>query len=75
MYTAISDSEIVTCAVIWYDLDRERVTRERLRDLSVLERLYGNPTKSSTDLAVKKVRLIYHSFGFHVCGPNQPIVS
>uniref|UniRef100_A0A1J3IX93 SAC3 family protein 1 n=1 Tax=Noccaea caerulescens TaxID=107243 RepID=A0A1J3IX93_NOCCA len=34
--------------------DRERVTRERLRDLSVLERLYGNPTKSSTDLAVKK---------------------
>ncbi|KAF8093717.1 hypothetical protein N665_0379s0011 [Sinapis alba] len=34
--------------------ERERVTRERLRDLSVFERLYGNPTKSSTDLAVKK---------------------
>lgn len=34
--------------------ERERVTRERLRDLSVFERLHGNPTKSSSDLAVKK---------------------
>ncbi|KAL1212515.1 SAC3 family protein C [Cardamine amara subsp. amara] len=34
--------------------ERERLTRERLRDLSVFERLYGNTTKSSTDLAVKK---------------------
>ncbi|XP_010504240.1 PREDICTED: SAC3 family protein C [Camelina sativa] len=34
--------------------ERERVTRERLRDLAVFERLYGNPSKSSTDLAVKK---------------------
>ncbi|EOA24209.1 hypothetical protein CARUB_v10017444mg [Capsella rubella] len=34
--------------------ERERVTRERLRDLGVFERLYGNPSKSSTDLAVKK---------------------
>lgn len=38
--------------------ERERVTRERLRDLSVFERLYGNPTKSSTHLAVKKVTLL-----------------
>ncbi|CAN8279275.1 unnamed protein product [Cochlearia groenlandica] len=34
--------------------DRERATRERLRDLAVLERLHGNPAKSSIDLAVKK---------------------
>ncbi|XP_010427136.1 PREDICTED: SAC3 family protein C-like isoform X2 [Camelina sativa] len=34
--------------------ERERVTRERLRDLAVFERLYGNPSKSSKDLAVKK---------------------
>ncbi|KFK34670.1 hypothetical protein AALP_AA5G176300 [Arabis alpina] len=34
--------------------ERERATRERLRDLAVLERLNGNPTKSSIDLAVKK---------------------
>ncbi|VVB05652.1 unnamed protein product [Arabis nemorensis] len=34
--------------------ERERVTRERLRDLAILERLNGNPKKSSIDLAVKK---------------------
>ncbi|AEE79223.1 SAC3/GANP/Nin1/mts3/eIF-3 p25 family [Arabidopsis thaliana] len=34
--------------------ERERVTRERLRDLAVFERLYGNPSKSSTEIAVKK---------------------
>ncbi|XP_071687932.1 SAC3 family protein C [Rutidosis leptorrhynchoides] len=32
----------------------ERVQRERLRDLSVFERLNGNPNKSSSTLAVKK---------------------
>ncbi|GJY84640.1 SAC3 family protein C isoform X1 [Tanacetum coccineum] len=32
----------------------ERVQRERLRDLAVFERLDGNPTKSSSSLAVKK---------------------
>jgi hypothetical protein len=35
-------------------IERERVTRERLRDLAVFERLYGNPSKSSTEIAVKK---------------------
>ncbi|XP_019258909.1 PREDICTED: SAC3 family protein C isoform X3 [Nicotiana attenuata] len=32
----------------------EREKRERLRDLAVFERLYGNPAKSSPSLAVKK---------------------
>ncbi|KVH98188.1 SAC3 family protein C [Cynara cardunculus var. scolymus] len=32
----------------------ERVQRERLRDLAIFERLEGNPTKSSSSLAVKK---------------------
>lgn len=32
----------------------ERMQRERLRDLAVFERLDGNPTKSSSALAVKK---------------------
>ncbi|KAL7083788.1 hypothetical protein ACP275_14G184100 [Erythranthe tilingii] len=32
----------------------ERIRRERLRDLSVLERLHGNPAKTSPTLAVKK---------------------
>lgn len=32
----------------------ERIQRERLRDLAIFERLNGNPTKSSSSLAVKK---------------------
>nr|XP_043637067.1 SAC3 family protein C [Erigeron canadensis] len=32
----------------------ERVQRERLRDLAIFERLDGNPSKSSSTLAVKK---------------------
>ncbi|KAG9129339.1 hypothetical protein Leryth_016633 [Lithospermum erythrorhizon] len=32
----------------------ERLRRERLRDLAKFERLHGNPSKSSPDLAVKK---------------------
>lgn len=35
--------------------ERERIQREKLRDLAVFERLYGNPVKSSPALAVKKV--------------------
>ncbi|KAJ1376856.1 hypothetical protein SESBI_49498 [Sesbania bispinosa] len=34
--------------------ERERVQREKLRDLAVFERLNGNPRKSSPVLAVKK---------------------
>lgn len=34
--------------------ERERIQREKLRDLAVFERLYGNPSKSSPALAVKK---------------------
>ncbi|KAK7405643.1 hypothetical protein VNO78_07204 [Psophocarpus tetragonolobus] len=34
--------------------ERERIQRERLRDLAVFERLNGNPGKSSPTLAVKK---------------------
>jgi len=45
-------------------IERERVTRERLRDLAVFERLYGNPSKSSTEIAVKKVRFTLYSFEF-----------
>ena len=37
--------------------ERERIQREKLRDLAVFERLNGNPGKSSPALAVKKVRL------------------
>lgn len=33
----------------------ERVRRERLRDLAVFERLHGDPAKTSSTLAVKKV--------------------
>lgn len=33
----------------------ERTLRERLRDLSVLERVGGDPTRTSPSLAVKKV--------------------
>ncbi|KAK9283537.1 hypothetical protein L1049_011784 [Liquidambar formosana] len=33
---------------------RERAQRERLRDLAVFERLYGNPGKTSPSIAVKK---------------------
>lgn len=33
----------------------ERARRERLRDLAVFERLDGNPGKTSSSLAVKKV--------------------
>ncbi|XP_031493799.1 SAC3 family protein C isoform X2 [Nymphaea colorata] len=33
---------------------RERAERERLRDLAVFERFYGNPRKTSSSLAVKK---------------------
>jgi hypothetical protein len=36
--------------------ERERIQREKLRDLAVFERLNGNPSKSSPALAVKKVR-------------------
>jgi len=35
--------------------ERERIQREKLRDLAVFERLNGNPRKSSPALAVKKV--------------------
>lgn len=35
--------------------ERERIQREKLRDLAVFERLNGNPGKSSPALAVKKV--------------------
>jgi hypothetical protein len=35
--------------------ERERIQREKLRDLAVFERLNGNPSKSSPALAVKKV--------------------
>ncbi|KAK7343017.1 hypothetical protein VNO80_25978 [Phaseolus coccineus] len=34
--------------------ERERIQREKLRDLAVFERLNGNPRKSSPALAVKK---------------------
>ncbi|KAE9620862.1 hypothetical protein Lalb_Chr01g0007531 [Lupinus albus] len=34
--------------------ERERIQREKLRDLAVFERLNGNPRKSSPTLAVKK---------------------
>ncbi|GAU40538.1 hypothetical protein TSUD_367030 [Trifolium subterraneum] len=34
--------------------ERERIQREKLRDLAVFERLNGNPAKSSPALAVKK---------------------
>ncbi|KAK2354251.1 SAC3/GANP/Nin1/mts3/eIF-3 p25 family [Trifolium repens] len=34
--------------------ERERIQREKLRDLAVFERLNGNPSKSSPALAVKK---------------------
>ncbi|XP_020686187.1 SAC3 family protein C isoform X2 [Dendrobium catenatum] len=35
---------------------KERIQRERLRDLAVFERLNGNPVKTSPSLAVKKVK-------------------
>lgn len=34
---------------------KERVQREQFRDLTVFERLNGNPRKTSSTLAVKKV--------------------
>ncbi|KAG4977412.1 hypothetical protein JHK86_036886 [Glycine max] len=34
--------------------ERERIQREKLRDLAIFERLHGNPGKSSPALAVKK---------------------
>ncbi|PNX71712.1 SAC3 family protein 1-like [Trifolium pratense] len=34
--------------------ERERIQREKLRDLAVFERLNGNPAKSSQALAIKK---------------------
>ena len=43
----------------------ERVQRERLRDLAVFERLDGNPRKTSSDLAVKKVDS--YVFVFEIC--------
>ena len=42
---------------------RERVQRERLRDLAVLKRVGGDPTRTSPSLAVKKVS---HPFA-HAC--------
>ncbi|XP_039136345.1 SAC3 family protein C isoform X5 [Dioscorea cayenensis subsp. rotundata] len=36
--------------------EKERAQRERLRDLSVFERLNGNPGRTSPSLAVKKVK-------------------
>lgn len=38
----------------------EKERRERLRDLAVFERLHGNPAKTSSDLAVKKVQEDFH---------------
>jgi hypothetical protein len=35
---------------------REREQRERLRDLAVFERVNGNISKTSAELAVKKVK-------------------
>ncbi|KAF3655045.1 hypothetical protein FXO37_16163 [Capsicum annuum] len=42
----------------------EREKRERLRDLAVFERLYGNPRQSSPNLAVKKGRTYVVARGF-----------
>lgn len=42
---------------------RERAQRERLRDLAVLERVGGDPARTSPSLAVKKVS---HPFA-HAC--------
>lgn len=55
---------------------RERVQRERLRDLSVFERLNGNPGRTTPSLAVKKVR--FHVISNHKlprCGKNPNVSS
>lgn len=42
---------------ITFITEKERAQRERLRDLSVFERLNGNPGRTSPSLAVKKVKV------------------
>ncbi|XP_042479964.1 SAC3 family protein C isoform X5 [Macadamia integrifolia] len=52
---------------------RERVQRERLRDLSVFERLNGHLGKTSPSLAVKKVKFYivsHHKLLWSNCNPN-----
>uniref|UniRef100_A0A803N789 SAC3/GANP/THP3 conserved domain-containing protein n=1 Tax=Chenopodium quinoa TaxID=63459 RepID=A0A803N789_CHEQI len=43
--------------------EKERIQREQLRDLAVFERLNGNQSKSSSILAVKKIR--FHVTSHH----------
>ncbi|XP_055830358.1 SAC3 family protein C isoform X3 [Solanum dulcamara] len=50
---------------------KEREKRERLRDLAVFERLYGNPRESSPSLAVKKNML----FPWEFEGPSLLILK